>query len=638
MKSKSKLMTLAIIYCVVVCGIANILYYGAKYGFNLIMFSLAIKNIISSFTLTTGLSLSELLSYGRDLLSTSNYPDFIKTEWFFTFLINAYAISSAIAPLCTASALVLSARVFFRRLFAKKNVGSDKIVVFGYNEKVKNAIRKQENITIIAKKPIDSKEEYLLRRKNIHFHYFDVANEDEKATVQYLKKLEMENVQKILIMDDSDATNFSIYQRLVSSKIGFKKDCIVKAECDSALIQQLFINSYQNYKSLPIVLFTSKSLTANTILNQYPVFKEIKTDCPRILILGFGQTGQQICQRITNEGIMSAHSYVYIDVVDRTIDDDRTEFLSKLSGTIGQIDENCYLLTNPQTDGRLEIHFHEYNITSINFTDFLKKQKGYDYCAVITGNSDSALEAIIRIDGIIKEKNWTAFPIVACNDRVDEVIRYVNEDQSLYKNIHFVQKSGSIDMIFNETNEQQVIKFYNHYDDINVLSSLEIELDEDEWLKVNDWSSMDFYAQGVIRKMYNHQAVKIEILKEKYGSNYIELLKQRFGENGTILKKHEGKFVYEKDLSEVIELLQQDELAREMAMLEHRRWCIAMTLDGYSVAENFDEVKKTSPWLIQWQNLKEKYPEVCLYRLKPLLYMLMEQGKQFNCKDNYYFI
>ncbi len=625
MKTNSNFMKIGVIYCVIVCGIANVLFFGAKYGFNLIMLSMAIKNIISSFTLTTGLSLSDLLNSGAMISAVEAYPAFVKSELFMNVLINAYAIATAIAPLCTASALILSARVFFRRLFSKKNVGNDTIVIFGYNNKVRSAVGKMSDITIISRKPIDAKEEFQLRKNNVHIQVFDVVNEDINATIDFLKKMEMEEVEKILIMDDSDAANFSIYQRLVAANLGLRSDCVIKSECSSQLIQQLFINSYQSQRALPIVLFTSNSLTANTILNQYPINEELNKDHNRILLIGFGETGQQVCQRITNEALENSDSYLYIDAIDRSIDKDRDQFLSKVSSKIGKTTKESYVLTNPDSDGTLEIKFHQYDIANPDFLDFLKKQEGYDYCAVITGNSDSALEAIIRIDNIIKEKKWTPFPIIACNDRSDEVIRYVNDDKTLYKNIHFVQKSGSIDAIFNETNEPDVIKFYDHYDDMNILGVTTEKEDNDEWLKVNDWNTLDFYTQAVVRKMYNHQLVKKTLLKEKYGDKLMSELAKRFGENGYLLKRVGNTFKYDCSSKEMLERVSEDELSLEMAKLEHRRWCVAMALDGWSYGEFYDEVNKTSPWLMDWESLSQKDPEACLFRLKPLLYMMIEK-------------
>lgn len=630
MGKKSKLMTLAVVYCVIVCGTANILYYGAKYGFNLIMFSLAIKNIISSFTLTAGLSLTELISNKAIITGFEAYPAFIKTDIFATGLVNAYALSSAIAPMCTASALIISARIFFRKLFAKKDVGSDRTVIFGYNTKVKSAIQGEKNITIIARDPITAKEENDLRKNNIHFRVFDVASEKKENAVAYLKKLAMEKVKRILILDDSDAANFSIYQRLAETDISFENDCIIKAECSNVLIQKLFINAYQNKKKLPIILFSSRSLTANGILNQYPVYREISPDDDdvRILIIGFGKTGQQICQRIVNEAQVNAGSRLYIDVVDRSIEKDKVEFLSLLSGTYGQFLTDRYVLTDPETDGRLEIVFRQFDVSSFEFTEFLKKQDDYDYCTVITGNSDSALEAIIQINETVKACKRETFPIIACNDRSDEVIRYINEDTDLYRNIHFVKKTGSVDMIFRETDEQDIIDFYNHYDDYNIITENNEEEDADELIKTCEWNSLDFYKQNRIRQMYNHQKVKRYILQTKYGDDIKSLLKERFGKNGTIFQKKGTQFTFNGSVNDVLRLIEEDGFSRDCMILEQRRWCTAMAFDGWSCGEKTDPAAKTSPWLCDCDTLKARQPEVLLYRLKPLLYMMDRDDKK----------
>ena len=55
--------------------------------------------------------------------------------------------------------------------------------------------------------------------------------------------------------------------------------------------------------------------------------------------------------------------------------------------------------------------------------------------------------------------------------------------------------------------------------------------------------------------------------------------------------------------------------AREMMMLEHRRWCYVMALQGWSWAPKKNEDNLLTPYLTRWEALREQNPHMCPYDL-----------------------
>lgn len=95
--------------------------------------------------------------------------------------------------------------------------------------------------------------------------------------------------------------------------------------------------------------------------------------------------------------------------------------------------------------------------------------------------------------------------------------------------------------------------------------------------------------------------------KEKASAPVIALLKELFeNENG--------------EMNHFVERLNAEAALREFAAMEHRRWCQFMITAGYEYRETpKDDVNRTNPCMLSWQDLCDKKPEYCQYDLTPMI-------------------
>ena len=54
-------------------------------------------------------------------------------------------------------------------------------------------------------------------------------------------------------------------------------------------------------------------------------------------------------------------------------------------------------------------------------------------------------------------------------------------------------------------------------------------------------------------------------------------------------------------------------------MLEHRRWCYIMALQGWTWAPKKDAENLQTPYLTDWATMRTHFPNICLYDLIPFL-------------------
>lgn len=94
---------------------------------------------------------------------------------------------------------------------------------------------------------------------------------------------------------------------------------------------------------------------------------------------------------------------------------------------------------------------------------------------------------------------------------------------------------------------------------------------------------------------------------------------QWFGSHGSVLEKVEKDYVYRDDAVSLCEKIKSNDFLREMGKMEHRRWCYMNAFEGWSWAPVRDNQNRQSPYMIPWDELCEKYPEMCVYDLMPLL-------------------
>ena len=129
-------------------------------------------------------------------------------------------------------------------------------------------------------------------------------------------------------------------------------------------------------------------------------------------------------------------------------------------------------------------------------------------------------------------------------------------------------------------------------------------------------SHCHFYKQDSNRALAYHDRVKKEVIAS-YGE---EWLSRCFGGKGSALRREGNTWVFCGTEQELLEWINNDAFLRDMAMLEHRRWCLFMARKGWGTTDGIkDEAVRESPCMVNWDILCRNQPDMCKYDLIPLL-------------------
>lgn len=618
-------MKLALVYCVVVCFITNVLFYGIKYGVSLPMLSYSLQNILASFALSSKLGLSDVIGLSSMLAEQEGLPALLRSQGFSTVLVNGYAISTILAPLCTVSAMLMTVELFLRKLFLRaRAVVPGSTLIFGYTDSVKELVKKAQNLTIISEESLDAPALRELEKRKICYHEMDAKDEDN---LEVLKKLHPEQASRVLLMGPDDFANLTIYMKLMESGIPFSEDCLMAAECQEPLARQLFKDYYNEKRCTPVQLFTQEEMAAESVIQQYPP-EEYLSEESHILIAGIGKVGNAVLDRLLNDAVIDASSKLRIDIIDKDAKKFREGFASGFSAAYGTVTDQSIHYCNPDLDGELEFRFYSMDLTGCAFAEFIKKcEYRYEYAVICLADPQTGIDTVLKLNNITKTYGKDGFPILLVQDPTSETTKYLHMNDAQYQNIHYVETVGSLDAIFRGEEDKRARTFNEIYNSLTIMNEADYVPGQQEAVAA-PWNTMDYYKQLSSRKAANHQRIKEFALRKKYGENFMELLEERFGENGTILKKRGSCYLTTCATDEeLVARINADPLAREMAMLEHKRWNISMAADGWSYAKKKNIATKETPYIVDWDTLCRTCPWACVYDLMPLLYFLSEEEK-----------
>jgi hypothetical protein len=100
-----------------------------------------------------------------------------------------------------------------------------------------------------------------------------------------------------------------------------------------------------------------------------------------------------------------------------------------------------------------------------------------------------------------------------------------------------------------------------------------------------------------------------------------ELLSCYFGPESR-LRKMGHSWVFEGTEDQLVAYISREPFLKEMAMLEHRRWCYAMASRGWRDTKGpKNESLRENPCMTEWATLCRVKPETCKYDLQPLMLM-----------------
>ena len=626
------LWTLAIV-SFVVASLEGFFYYAQYSQYPLFRLLMTLENSFKAFVFAPVIGISNVLA------GLEGVSPFRRVVGY------AYGLVVFIAPLCTASALLIWAEQAVRRVVSGwQSWKKSPVLVFGYNENVRALLRGEHSegagqyqIHLITAAPLGDGESLWLLRHGAIPHQADVLAIPENRRQKLFKQLPMKRVRRVLLMEDSPTRSFSIYQMLAGNNSPLHKDaqcycmcedeaahCIMEEACDQRL------ESDAAGKTPELSLFSLAEMKADSIFSDlgdngaamplHTVNLNRAPDCPdrldvHLLIAGFGAVGQQVLLQALNLGVLSSRNRLWIDVVDLDMDNKRELFINRFHSSVDASPrEDELLLTAPTADGELRIRFHQTDVLGRGFARLLAqldREMPLTYAAVCMGEADTGMHCIVEL-----KKLDGSFPIALRMENDLLAANYLKENNGTYKEVFPIAISDHVLRISNichAAREAKARQFHAIYESIRLLppDAAADGQPQDQ----QPWQALKMYKRRANLLLFRHQAVK-----RAMGGLAPEAWEQYFGPSGSILRRgRDGSYRCRYQGKAMADAINAADEVRELAMTEHRRWCYVMAMQGWRYAEKKNETYRQTPYLTAWDQLCADHPDTAAYDLIPYL-------------------
>ncbi|MGG3563108.1 NAD-binding protein [Neobacillus rhizosphaerae] len=464
--------------------------------------------------------------------------------------------------------------VIYRMLLNKRHV-----VISGINEAsvlLAKDLRRKEELVVIITSQVDHPQIPSLRENGVTFVF------GEALETSVLKKANVLESSHLILMDHNEAKNIDVFMKvksLIKQENKIKKhkvNCFLHIKDDTfhsifEEIENEIIELDVLRQSLDFHLFNLNKLKAKILFEDHPLYESGKVniksknenDVAHLLIVGFGNTGQQVLLQAARLGHFINRQKLHVTIVDKNGEARRSSFLRRYKF----IEKVC------------KINFITMDIDSEEFKKemFEVNEKEITYI-VICLESDH----LDFISSMFLHEEYKDIPILL----------EVRDDIKLANWIHINSK-----------------KFQNLYcfGDLREIVSKEVIIDEklDNLAKaINDfycqensngfeWDQLTTFLKDSNRSQADHINTKLRTLGLE--------MKEKSQVLGDDLILNETKYL------QICRPYLED-----LAIAEHNRWCAFHYLKGWntkmtdlSVGSHRDEHNKLHAGLVEWERLVE---------------------------------
>lgn len=543
--------------------------------------------------------------------------DIFSDSWGYGYYI--YAITIYIAPLCTATVIWKAAHKFIAlHMKQVKYHNSEVILVFGYNDKVRNLIQEESASSnfvyhIFTTETVSDNVELELIRKRAIIHTGDFTENASDKLIKILPDNKMQLVKKVMLFEEIGVKNIGIFFSLskyfenredvtfYSYFVDDNMEKIVKNIHDELVkaeekrkhdIQNIDVERMKLTR-----LFEEKPLHTcnfnNTERNNLDV---------HALIIGFEKLGKQAIMYILNNGVLSKTNNIRIDIVveDKGIDEEY--FNNILADSYSNIE-----LANNALDGNVQIEFHEQKNITRDFIHAINQKSGLTYVFICMEDISKNLSALFNVNTALK---GSLTPIAVALEQSRDISEYLRENKAVFKNVHMIPSDKDVlkmDVICDVKQIENQKMYHLLYSRIS--SNLETIVRGEAYL-ATPWEKLMYEKKESNRFCDDHQVVKGKFIENKdaYGQLY-HSLEQCLQENLQVLldDSQEGKESQYKKIGvvELLESVKSDVFLQELMAIEHRRWCYMSILNGWEYAQVKNQEMKQTPYLVNFDDLLE---------------------------------
>ena len=636
-----------------VITVEGILYY-ASYPDVFFRFLLILQNTIKAFTFKANISLEDARSF---MLAD---PEPFKTVLGYLYMICVFT-----APYCTiATVYKLLERAFKFAFWLRGSADDRHIVIFGYNDTVRQLLKstdgKTQRIHVVCEKEPSAEERYRLIRRKVRLHSFDLAKAEESEVDKLLKELEIGQAKYVLLFDDSSIRNFSILQALSSGKGRLAEGCKVFCRCEDEGIGRLIESYYDtaeggskhrrfDFEIIDLPELQVRGMYRDAPLHSYWMKADGETRSKpqewrvHLLILGFGKVGQQALLQAMNLGIAHSENPVFIDVIDQEIEKNRGLFFNHFAAGAfdpDPEDPNVYTFDPGWADGRLTLRFHKMDVRYGVFRRLLAELTAGDagsftYVVSSIDQADTGIHCISELWRFLRASDRAHgkdVPIMARMDSDLRLQKYLKEDSegSMIEGVQVIRSQEEILTLANlfaaetDSSAKQCNAYYAKMTfDAEGAAGPETEKEIQD-----SWNALTLFRRNANRAAAYHNAVLSDVLDCSLGEKgKIAAMQPLFEGSRALIRWEDGTWHFTLTDDEFIERVTEPDqaFAREMLMMEHRRWCCYTASIGWEPPEeNGRDVRKDdrlriNPCIVPWADLLRYQPQTCKYDLMPLM-------------------
>lgn len=646
-KVLNRILLIMAVISFAVAMVEGYFYYEQHAQYPMFRFMLMLQNSVEAFAFKADISLEDIVK------------SFSVSQPAYRVLIDyVYALVVFIAPLCTMTFLYKALETVLKwNIRIHKDKTSKQIIIFGYNDRVRALLSKEKDldkdhdrkIQIVTSGELPSYDELNLLEKGVTVVSFECLGASEAKLKRFYHDIKMDRAAVILLMEETYSKNFSLYQMLNESP-DVPCDVKIYCNCEQESIRRIIEAYYDEVteeeaaKRKDLELIDVTQIQARKILQEHPLHAYYEgTKVPlaqwnvHMLILGFGKLGQQLLLQAMTQGTIHSSNRILIDVVDSRIDELKSVFENHFSSDYFTMTENEIRVKNGGADGELVIRFRKMDLRFRKFEELLTElteKDPFTYVAVCVKDQDVSLHCVLEMERFFAATGQENVSIGIQIDMDQRVAHYLSGNQSLHKNVFAMESVNYAlslgDVLASDINEKA--KEYAYiYSAMDIRCEVEItdkEAAEKGKLKDKEenWRDLKLFKRDSNRDLSCHSQIKERAIRA-FGDREALLIKY-FGPEG-VLRKIGKRWVFEGTEEELVRQINEDPFLKEMAMLEHRRWCYSMAIRGWRGTDgDKNEALRQNPCMVDWKKLCEVKSDTCKYDLQPLLLMYEQMDRK----------
>lgn len=648
-ESKTKKLLINIALVSLAISIAEGFVYYADYNNIFFRMLMILQNSINAFAFKPGIAIKDVME-SLDGNSTT----------FERILGYAYCLSIFAAYYCTlATVYKLLERALRFMFFFKNGRNRQHILIFGYNADVKILLekgldgmktgKKKPVVHVICSEEIDPEDRYQYLKTGYIFHPFDCFTAPEDELQRILKQAHVDRASNVILLDESSVRNFSLLQifyrssREMKSRIGKRakgapeEQLKVFCRCEDEGVRRMIADLYDRYleegevfdlELISLADMQVRQMFRGHSLHSYYEQKDIplKDWNTELLIIGFGQVGQQAMLQAMNLGVVSSSNRIRVDVVDFKVGEKAEIFANSFSLDTFDMNETHYHLKDSVADGQMDIFFHSTDVRHKEFRRFLDGMEHTPtYVVVAIDNMDVATHCVMELKQYLADRGESGIPIILRMDGDRRLADYIseNQDRAMFRDVCIMEDRNrflSLAFILDEDTDGLAKDFNYKYSTFRFTEDGGAA-EEQPLSKQEAWRQLKLFKRDSSRGLANHEKIKALIYDRLCGAALREKLEEILGTNGTLFLYHGDAWSYNGTEQEFLEKLEQEEFAFEIAKLEHRRWCYFMASKGWRAGKDGkkNEDRLINPCMVTLDKLMEQQPYMVKYDLMPLL-------------------